>query len=501
MPEFCVWVIGGGIDEAQRLFEDIRRRPGCSSMHDAARLFVWGRVDTDCLPEIYSRASLIVMPSRRETFGLVAVQSMLCGTAVAASFIGGLKHTVVHRQTGFHFAAGDVTALAFIMRSIVCNHRLVGWLGNNAEHWAKEAFGHNSPNGGWARILRAQAGQTLEPHPLERPTEFFLAEDIDAIRLWLGQECKVESVATVNNATFKVHCLPDSVAFVKRFTTRPDFDFSIYQIDNSLTPSDWRARLARTTAASTSPFVLPIRDTCDRMALFDWATPARIAQRGLIFDVARKFSASLGIPSQTLVGECLLASKAFVKSGAWVDLAAFDRAAASLNKFLNGRDDVFVRCDPRVEIMRQQMHLDAGAWPIPTELRSSMRAVLNRATKFEINRVPSALVRHGDLRTHHFLEYKDKLVLCDLEESRVAFGDLDMASLMLQQARMYQPEEAPITSLLVDLKLRYPEVDDYNFVVLWFIAQAFHLALGKAAWGSLGELHRAILLCQRALKI
>jgi len=69
-------------------------------------------VEHEQLPLYYRAADVTVMPSTYESFGLVAVESMACGTPVVAAQVGGLKATIVDGSTGFLIARRDPVAYA-----------------------------------------------------------------------------------------------------------------------------------------------------------------------------------------------------------------------------------------------------------------------------------------------------------------------------------------------------------------------------------------------------
>ena len=96
-----------------------------------------GKRDQNSLPYYYSAAEVVVMPSHYESFGMVALESMACGTPVIASQVGGLAYLVRDGETGFFVPAEDPEALAAKLRLLFVNHQLRERFGNQAEEYAQ----------------------------------------------------------------------------------------------------------------------------------------------------------------------------------------------------------------------------------------------------------------------------------------------------------------------------------------------------------------------------
>jgi D-inositol-3-phosphate glycosyltransferase len=137
--DLSVIVIGGapgaGIDEvnAERArLEKLRAELGIEDL-----VTFQGAKDQDMLVYYYSAAEMVVMPSRYESFGMVALEAMACGTPVVASKVGGLAFNVKDGQTGFLVPERDADALASRIRLLLCDPGLRRRLGWNATHWAR----------------------------------------------------------------------------------------------------------------------------------------------------------------------------------------------------------------------------------------------------------------------------------------------------------------------------------------------------------------------------
>ena len=76
------------------------------------RLQITGRLEADELVRRYQRATLVVVPSLYEGFGLPAAEAMACGAAVVASAAGALPEVMETGGGGVLVAPGDPDALA-----------------------------------------------------------------------------------------------------------------------------------------------------------------------------------------------------------------------------------------------------------------------------------------------------------------------------------------------------------------------------------------------------
>ncbi|MGD8604874.1 MAG: glycosyltransferase [Anaerolineales bacterium] len=96
-----------------------------------------GKRDQDTLPYYYSAAEAVIVPSHYESFGLVALEAMACGTPVVASETGGLAFLIKDGETGFHVPAADPEALCETLERVLVDVNLRERLGDQAAAYAK----------------------------------------------------------------------------------------------------------------------------------------------------------------------------------------------------------------------------------------------------------------------------------------------------------------------------------------------------------------------------
>lgn len=96
--EAHVAIVGGKLQGDQEL-EQLRKL--ADDLDISQRVHFLGARPQHELPLIYTAADVTVMPSYHESFGLVAVESLACGTPVVATRAGGLMTIIRHGETGY----------------------------------------------------------------------------------------------------------------------------------------------------------------------------------------------------------------------------------------------------------------------------------------------------------------------------------------------------------------------------------------------------------------
>ncbi len=119
-----------------------------------------GKKDQQTLPYYYSAADVVVVPSHYESFGMVALEAMACGTPVVASQVGGLGFLIRDGVTGYVIPDGEPELLGNRLMELILDPQLREKMGRQASQLAQEYS--------WERIAAEIANlyeEVLHPQP------------------------------------------------------------------------------------------------------------------------------------------------------------------------------------------------------------------------------------------------------------------------------------------------------------------------------------------------
>ena len=107
-------VIGGGKKGSELSYNhEANRVKAAVESHGLTEKIVFlGSKEQKVLKDYYSAADMLIVPSLYESFGLVVVEALACGTPVLVSNVGKMKTIVREGKNGFSFVPGSPEALA-----------------------------------------------------------------------------------------------------------------------------------------------------------------------------------------------------------------------------------------------------------------------------------------------------------------------------------------------------------------------------------------------------
>lgn len=143
--DLCLLVVGGALDpgddapETEKLTE-LHRLVHQHRME--ANVSFVGSLEQQRLAVFYAAADVCAVPSLTESFGLVALEAMACGTPVVGTRVGGLQKLIEDQESGLLVPAGDYQALAEAIAQVLTDHRLRMHLAHGARDRAEHFTWH-----------------------------------------------------------------------------------------------------------------------------------------------------------------------------------------------------------------------------------------------------------------------------------------------------------------------------------------------------------------------
>lgn len=112
-PDVDLWFVGADGDELPAL----RGHHVCKRYPDRVHFIV--DLPHQQIASMFGRASIFVLPSHREAFGIVLLEAGVFGLPVVASDVGGIPELIVNHETGLLVEPGSPRALEKAIRSLL----------------------------------------------------------------------------------------------------------------------------------------------------------------------------------------------------------------------------------------------------------------------------------------------------------------------------------------------------------------------------------------------
>jgi len=118
-------VLAGGDGEHAPMSRALMSK--ATAFHIQDRVTFAGRVDQKALPAYYSAADVLVVPSYYESFGLVALESLACGTPVVTTPVGAMERIVQDSITGYVATDSDPQLFAGRIEAVLAKQQQNGF--------------------------------------------------------------------------------------------------------------------------------------------------------------------------------------------------------------------------------------------------------------------------------------------------------------------------------------------------------------------------------------
>lgn len=168
-------IIGGGEkDKEFSANEEVSRMKREIDRHGLKdKVIFLGSVDHYHLRKYYSAADALVVPSLYESFGLVTVEALACGTPVLVSQIGEMKSIVREGKNGYSFRPDDPASLWQSIEEL-SNHGNGLWSRASIREDIVQRFSWDNMAGQTREIFKELVQKRLRSKTIFRPDESLL---------------------------------------------------------------------------------------------------------------------------------------------------------------------------------------------------------------------------------------------------------------------------------------------------------------------------------------
>jgi hypothetical protein len=478
LPPFRVRVVGGAPAEAAFVAQTIHQTDACRESIRAGRIEVWSRVERAALPELYSRSTVICVPSLREQFGMVAVEAMMCGTPVVASRIGGLQDLIVHDLTGYLVDRLNPSALAAALGQFIRNPCLGMWMGRNALLWSANRFELETVARHYLNLYEslARGSETVADEPCG--PALLRSRVLEANRLiierMIGSSLNGWTDVSSSSTPSFVAETKDARYFVKLHQRcPPTMSYLAHDTPNLRAlaiPSD-RIKLAQfLSAAPVAPKVISADEESGVLVQealsFDSLATEHEAET-LMLDASNQIQSLVAVqgPEAQKFLEILEYNALTTGEDSTIDL--IDEIASELSSNILGIKPCLRQCHPQIELVRMENYLRKNPWSVSPEFRVRARSLI----RFLISQRPLICdlprLQHGSMKREHLMRRSDgSAAVCDLDHAGLYVGAHDIGHWFHEQ---HFKDNAPAPFHMLSGIHRLACTDNDRFLAaLWF---------------------------------
>jgi hypothetical protein len=493
LPPFRARIVGGASAEATSVEQAIRRSDVCCESLRAGRIEVWSRVERAALPELYSRSTVVCIPSLREQFGMVAVEAMMCGTPVVASRVGGLQDLIVHDLTGYLVDRLNPAALAAALAQFVRNPSLGMWMGSNALLWSLNRFEVEAVARQYINLYDAlMRGAEIVPNEPNGPA-LLHQRMIEAGRPTVEQligSCLTgwRDVSSSPTPSFVAET-KDKKYFVKLHQRRPRSLSCLARTEcNAQSSSIPAERIKLAQFLSTAP-VAPRVVSADEESgvlvqepLLDDTLATKQEAEARMLEASEQIQSLVTIqgPAAGRFLQALECAATAIEEDQAVNLV--DEAETELSWAVLGVKTCLRQCHPQIELVRIANYLRKNPWAVRPEFGVRARSLV----RFLISERPlvCALPRlqHGSMKREHLMRRSDGTVaVCDLDHAGLYVGPHDIAHWFHEQ---HAGDEVSAPFRMLSQIHRLARTDDDRFLgAVWLAIFPIFKALWRFARG------------------
>ena len=499
LPSFAVWIVGGSEREIRLISSLIDRVKSLDELRRDGCILIWGRVENSALSEIYSRASITVIPSHRDEFGIVAVEAMMSGCPVVAANTGGLADVIANGQTGTLFEPDDALTLAATLCTYLRNQQQRDVYGAEARRRAEALFPRQKVLNRVAQLYASRSSTrdiALGSSSFQRP-ELLTSERLSRLKAILGSgDIAVSQQTKGRHPVFFVE-VGTSRFIAKFFTPRFSLQASLFPYPTTLSSErGGQISYKRELYNRENPIAPTIRfheETNEPLIVTEWLRPLKEPVSEKVDEaIARTLLVVRNhkpLPASTELTNYLDALACFAENPNGSNLELFDLASARLNSPMTGGRLTLCRTHPQVELLRFRRLVSRNTWPLPLEFRTRVNQAIGLLVEKQEIILDTPRLAHGDPKPEHLLIDADgKISIADFEHSRYAVGPCDLAlwfSFTGVRGRL-DTNAADVCDRVCQQCSTWQE---RYLCICWIVSEVIFFALHRLASGERQEVH------------